>query len=162
MSSKRKSNPIYVFIDPTLPAKHTGSHNTNCLKVKLKHANRIVISNHMYLSMLFTKPYESKNKWRRRRRRENCVGVAFVIHTCFHFYSYFLFCVAELYDFPSKSEFSNRTLLLCVLCVVKHSAALQFPRFVCSLCLFRLAFLYVQYCFKCPYNPCSHCLYLRF
>lgn len=42
--------------------------------------------------------------------------------TCFHFYFYFLFCVAELYDFPSTSEFSIRTLLLCVLCVVKHPA----------------------------------------
>lgn len=50
-----------------------------------------------------------------------------MFRTCFHFYFYFLFCVAELYDFPSKSEFSNRTLLLCVLCVVKHSAALKLP-----------------------------------
>lgn len=65
--------------------------------------------------------------------------------TCFHFYSYFLFYVAELYDFPSKSEFSNRTLLLCVLCVVKHSAALQFIIFSFVVCIIVSSVLIIRF-----------------
>lgn len=97
-----------------------------------------------------------------------------MFRTCFHFYFYFLFCVAELYDFPSKSEFSNRTLLLCVLCVVKHSAALKLPLSLCSvfilfriffslnLCLSMCVSFYMYYSIKCPYNPVfAHCFYLE-